>query len=115
MADFYQTGLLATFHRLGALNLGRLESDLEKFNKHRPLALVLPTTPKELDSPALRGILANLRDIKYLNEIVVPLGRTDDPAHFAQVRELFSVLPPRRRIVWAEAPPLLDLHKLLAV
>jgi len=113
MADFYQTGLLATFHRLGALNLGRLESDLEKFNKHRPLALVLPTTPKELDSPALRGILANLRDIKYLNEIVVPLGRTDDPAHFAQVRELFSVLPQRHRIVWASGPRFLDLYKLL--
>ena len=113
MADFYQTGLLATFHRLGALNLERLESDLEKFNKHRPLALVLPTTPKELDSPALRGILANLRDIKYLNEIVVPLGRTDDPAHFAQVRELFSVLPQRHRIVWASGPRFLDLYKLL--
>ena len=57
MADFYQTGLLATFHRLGALNQERLENDLAEFNRHRPLALVLPTTPKELDSQALHGIL----------------------------------------------------------
>ena len=113
MADFYQTGLLATFHRLGALNLERLESDLEKFNKHRPLALVLPTTPKELDSPSLRGILANLKDIKYLNEIVITLGRTDDPAHFTQVSEIFSVLPQRHRIVWASGPRFLELYKLL--
>src|SRR4030042_6153419 len=113
MADFYRTGLVAPFHRLGPLNLGRLESDLEKFNKHRPLALVLPTTPKELDSPALRGILANLRDIKYLNEIVVPLGRTDDPAHFSQVRELFSVLPQRHKIVWSSGPRFLELYQLL--
>jgi len=113
MADFYQTGLVATFHRLGALNLERLEEDLRRFNVHRPLALVLPTTPKELDSPALQGILANIKELAYLNEIVVTLGRTDDPAHFTQVREMFSVLPQRHRIVWASGPRFLELYKLL--
>ena len=113
MADFYQTGLVATFHRLGALNLERLEDDLSKFNVHRPLALVLPTTPKELDSPALQGILANVKELAYLNEIVVTLGRTDDPAHFTQVREMFSVLPQRHRVVWASGPRFLELYKLL--
>jgi glucosyl-3-phosphoglycerate synthase len=113
MADFYQTGLVATFHRLGALNLERLEDDLRRFNEHRPLALVLPTTPKELDSPALQGILTNVKELSYLNEIVVTLGRTDDPAHFTQVREMFSVLPQRHRIVWASGPRFLELYKLL--
>ncbi len=113
MADFYQTGLVATFHRLGSLNLERLEDDLSRFNEHRPLALVLPTTPKELDSPALQGILANVKELAYLNEIVVTLGRTDDPAHFNQVREMFSVLPQRHRIVWASGPRFLELYKLL--
>jgi glucosyl-3-phosphoglycerate synthase len=113
MADFYQTGLLATFHRLGALNLGRLENDLEEFNRHRPLALVLPTTPKELDAEALQGILANLREVPYLNEIVITLGRTDDPAHFAQAQKLFSVLPQKHKIVWASGPRFLELYKLL--
>jgi glucosyl-3-phosphoglycerate synthase len=113
MADFYQTGLLATFHRLGALNLERLEGELLDFNEHRPLALVLPTTPKELDSPALRGILANIKDIPYLNEIVVTLGRTEDPGHFAQVKELFSILPQRHRVIWASGPRFLELYRLL--
>jgi glucosyl-3-phosphoglycerate synthase len=113
MADFYQTGLLATFHRLGALNLARLEGDLVEFNKHRPIALVLPTTPKELDSPALRDILANIKEIPYLHEVVITLGRTDDPAHFAQVRELFSALPQRHKIVWASGPRFIELYKLL--
>ena len=113
MADFYQTGLLATFHRLGALNLERLERELLEFNEHRPLALVLPTTPKELDSPALRGILANIKDIPYLNEIVVTLGRTEDPGHFAQVKELFSILPQRHRVIWASGPRFLELYRLL--
>lgn len=113
MADFYQTGLLTTFHRLGALRLDRLEKDLVEFGGHRPLALVLPTTPKELDSPALRGILANIKEVPYLNEIVITLGRTDDPAHFAQARRLFSVLPQKHRIVWASGPRFLELYKLL--
>jgi len=113
MADLYQTGLLATFHRLGALNLQRLEADLESFGRRRPLALVLPTTPQELESPALREILANLKDVPYLNEIVVTLGRTDDPARFAEARRLFDVLPQRHRIVWATGPRLLGLYKVL--
>jgi len=113
MADFYQTGLLATFHRLGALNQERLENDLAEFNRHRPLALVLPTTPKELDSAALRGILDVLKDLAYLNEIVVTLGRTDDPAHFRQVRKLLEPLPQPHRIVWASGPQFLELYKLL--
>ncbi len=113
MADFYQTGLLATFHRLGGLKLERLEGDLQKFNRHRPIALVLPTTPKELGSPALQGILDNLKDVPYLNEVVVTLGRTDDPAHFAQTRELFSVLPQPHKIIWASGPRFLELYKLL--
>lgn len=113
MADFYQTGLLATFHRLGALNLDRLEHDLTEFNRHRPMALVLPTTPKELGSQALQGILANLKEVPYLNEIVVTLGRTDDPADYVQVRRIFSALPQRHRIVWASGPRFRELYRLL--
>ena len=113
MADFYQTGLVATFHRLGDLNLERLETDLSEFNGHRPLALVLPTTPKELESPALRRILDVLKEISYLNEIVVTLGRTDDPAHFQQVRKLLEPLPQPHKVVWASGPRFLELYKLL--
>lgn len=113
MADFYQTGLLATFHRLGALDLERLEGDLTTFNRRTPMALVLPTTPKELGSEALQGILANIKEIPYLNEVVITLGRTDDPAHFSQARQFFSALPQKHRIVWASGPRFLELYKLL--
>jgi glucosyl-3-phosphoglycerate synthase len=113
MADFHQTGVLTTFHRLGALDLERLERDLVEFNSHRPLALVLPTTPQELASPALRSILGNLKDVPYLNEIVVTLGRTEDPADFAKTRELFSGLPQKPKIIWASGLRFRELYKLL--
>ena len=43
MSDFYQTGILATFHRLGDLNLERMEAELEKIARHRGITLVLPS------------------------------------------------------------------------
>jgi glucosyl-3-phosphoglycerate synthase len=113
MADFYQTGVLTTFHRLGAFNQDRTEAALTEFNKHRPMALVLPTTPKELDSPSLVSILSQIKDVPYLNEIVITLGRTADPAHFAQAAKLFSVLPQPHKIVWASGPRFRDLYTLL--
>ncbi|MEE9505214.1 MAG: hypothetical protein V3V90_08780 [Thermodesulfobacteriota bacterium] len=44
MADFYQTGVVATFHRFGKVDLERMESELTEFNRQHPIALVLPAT-----------------------------------------------------------------------
>ncbi|MBW2651956.1 MAG: glycosyl transferase, partial [Deltaproteobacteria bacterium] len=54
MADIYQTGVVATFHRFGDVDLKRMESELIEFNRHRPIALVLPATYAELEAPALK-------------------------------------------------------------
>ncbi|MGB7297300.1 MAG: glycosyl transferase [Candidatus Aminicenantales bacterium] len=114
MADFYQTGVITTFHRLGPTDLERMERELVEFNRHRPIALVLPITPAELDSPAIQGIMKNLKEIPYLNEIVVTLGRAAEKAHFLQAKEFFSSLPQRQRIIWASGPSLAELYELLA-
>jgi len=42
MADFYQTGIIATLHRLGQGDLGMIERQLEYFSRQQPIALVLP-------------------------------------------------------------------------
>jgi glucosyl-3-phosphoglycerate synthase len=114
MADFHQTGVITTFHRLGATNLERMERDLSEFNRHRPIALVLPITPTELDAPAIQVILKNLKEVSYLNEIVITLGRTSERSHFLQAKEFFSSLRQRHRIIWASGPSLAGLYKLLA-
>lgn len=113
MADFYQTGVITTFHRLGPTNLERIEKELVEFSRHRPIALVLPITPTELASPAIHGIMKNLKEIPYLNEIVITLGRTSEREHFLQTRKFFSSLPQRHRILWASGPSLSSLYKLL--
>ncbi len=113
MADFHQTGVVTTFHRLGATNLERMENELLEFSRHRPIALVLPLTPAELEAPAIQGIMKNLSEIRYLNEIVITLGRTAERDHFLKARAFFSSLPQRHRIVWASGPSLSALYKLL--
>lgn len=113
MADFYQTGVIPTFHRFGPVDIERMEKELIEFNLHRPIALVLPVTPAELEAPAIRQIMNNLQEVSYLHEIVITLGRTADKKDFLKARELFFSLPQRHRIIWASGGSLGKLYKLL--
>ena len=55
MSDFYQVGVVATFHRLGKPNLDRMEEELSWYAVERPIALVLPSLFSELEGDALAG------------------------------------------------------------
>ncbi|MFP4082880.1 MAG: glycosyl transferase, partial [Candidatus Aminicenantes bacterium] len=112
MADIHQTGVIATFHRLGAADLNRMESELTEFNKHRPISLVLPSTYSELEAPAIKRIVKEIKEVPYLNEIVVTMGRTNRE-QFNRAKKFFSTLPQRTRLIWATGPGIGKLHKLL--
>ena len=103
MSDFFQTGAIATLHRLGPTNLARLESELCEFAKDTPIALVLPCHVRELGTPALRNILKELRGAKYLREIVVGIdGAT--PREWRRARKIFSILPEPPALLWNNGP-----------
>jgi glucosyl-3-phosphoglycerate synthase len=112
MSDFYQTGVVPTFHRLGKLNIERMESELTEFNHNRPIALVLPSIYTELEGPALKSIIEEIKKVHYINEIVVTMGKTDQD-QFMKAKKFFSVLPQRTRIIWNTGPGIGKLHKLL--
>lgn len=99
MSDFYQTGVVATFHRLGRQNLDRIEEELSWYAVERPIALVLPSLYSELEGEALAGIVKHLKEVKYIREIVVTLGPTSRE-EFERAREYFSVLPQKTSLVW---------------
>jgi glucosyl-3-phosphoglycerate synthase len=99
MADFHQNGSIATLHRLGRLDRPRLEQELARFARYRPLALILPALASEMDGEALPGILEELKGAQYLNEVVVTMGRTSKK-DLQRAREMFSVLPAPVSIVW---------------
>lgn len=75
MSDFHQGGVITTLHRLGPNNLDVLERGLEKTAALRPVALVLPCLASELDTGAVPRIIEELRQVRYLEEIAVALGR----------------------------------------
>ena len=61
MSDFYQTGMVATFHRLGTTKLDKIEEELSWYAVERPLALVLPSLYSELEGGALKKIPSDLQ------------------------------------------------------
>jgi glucosyl-3-phosphoglycerate synthase len=102
MSDFHQNGVITTLHRLGKDNLEQLEAELEKTGAIRPVALVLPCLYSELETPAMPRIAEELKQVRYLREIVVALGRANEE-QFEAARRFFSRLPQKTTIVWIES------------
>ncbi|MDH5201683.1 MAG: glycosyl transferase [Nitrospirota bacterium] len=110
MADFYQTGVVATFHKLGMINLEKIEAELSWYAQDRPIALVLPSLYSELEGDALKGIARELKEVKYIKGIVVTLGPASEE-EFKRAREFFSVLPQKTRIIWNTGPRISEIYK----
>ena len=106
MADFHQSGVITTLHRLGAPELARLEADLLAYSPARPVALVLPCHRKELGTPALKGIVQELHRVRYLRQLVVSLSGEADVGQYEEVAALVAEIscaggePPT--VVWAQ-------------
>jgi glucosyl-3-phosphoglycerate synthase len=112
MADFYQTGVVATFHKLGMINLEKIEAELTWYAQGRPIALVLPSLYSELEGDALSGIVRELKEVKYIEEIVVTLGPASGE-EFKHAREFFSVLPQKTRIIWNTGLRIESIYKAI--
>jgi glucosyl-3-phosphoglycerate synthase len=114
MSDFYQTGVVATFHKLGSINLEKIEAELSWYAEERPIALVLPSLYSELQGDALKGIVRELKEVKYISEIVVALGPSTD-TEFKNAKEFFSVLPQKTSIIWNSGPRMDALYKAIEI
>ncbi|MEW6145343.1 MAG: glycosyl transferase [Thermodesulfobacteriota bacterium] len=112
MGDFYQTESFSTLHRLNKNNVGQLEEQLLEFCETRPIALVLPCLYSELKGKALKQILKQLKEVRYLNEIVITLGRANE-REFRHAQEFFSVLPDNYKIIWDDGDRMTAIFNLL--
>ena len=112
MGDFYQNGIITNFHNLRERTTEDLERELISFARKRPMTLVLPSLFSELEGEALPNIVQTLKDIPYLDEIIIGLDRADED-QFRQAREFFSVLPQHHRILWQDGPRLRAIDKEL--
>ena len=112
MGDFHQSGEITTLHRFPNKDVSRLESEIKKLSRLRPISLVLPTIFSELEGKALPKILEELKNVKYLNQIIVTLGRFNKE-QFNHAKKFFSVLPQEVKLIWNDGSQIKKLYKLL--
>lgn len=113
MSDFFQNGEIATFHRLKHRDIQELEEELQEATRHRPISLVLPYIPIELQGPGLPRIVEELKNVRYLKNIVVGIGRAN-AEEFRQAKKFFSTLPQKPKLIWCTGPAMENLYNLLA-
>ncbi len=90
MADFQQSGVITTLHRLGTPGVERLERELLSYSRSRPIALVLPCLFSELRGDGLKGIVDILRGVRYLRQIVVSISGSEDRADYEEMRRFWD-------------------------
>ncbi len=113
MADFYQTGIITTLHKLGKPSLERLEAELRGFSKTRPIALVLPSLYSEFEGPAMPGIVKELAKVNYLKELVLVLDKASEK-EFQRVREFMSPISTEVRIIHNDGKRITEIYETLA-
>lgn len=112
MADFYQTGLVATLHRLRPGEYRHLEDHLLKIRDRRGIALVLPALWSEFEGPALPRIIEELESVDYLKQIVVTLSRAD-AQQLERAKLMFRKMKCETRFVWNNGPRIEKLYEEL--
>jgi glucosyl-3-phosphoglycerate synthase len=113
MSDFFQTGAIATLHRLGRPNMPQLEKELQEFALETPIALILPCHIKELGTRALSVIVRELRNVTYLKQIVVGIDGALRARDFARACAVFRQLPQSPIILWNDGPHIQRLYSQL--
>jgi glucosyl-3-phosphoglycerate synthase len=112
MADFYQTGVVTTLHRLKANSVERIELDLERFSRSTPIGLVLPALYSEFETPAMVGIVPELRKVKYLERIVVAVGKATRE-QYRRAQSFFKDFYTPVTCLWVDSARITELLKLL--
>ena len=112
MGDFHQNGIITTLHNLNQRPLAEMEYELQVFSRLRPMTLILPSLYSELQGPALPNIINELKQVPYLNQIVIGLDRADRD-QYLHAREFFGDLPQHHRILWNDGPRLRAIDEKL--
>jgi glucosyl-3-phosphoglycerate synthase len=119
MADFQQSGVITTLHRLNGGGVDRLERELLDYSPQRPIALVLPCLFSELRGDGLKGIVDVLRSVPYLRQLVVSIDGTRDRADYDEMRRFWQGVstldgePPT--FLWSSGPRAEALYQRLRV
>jgi glucosyl-3-phosphoglycerate synthase len=112
MADFYQTGLVPTLHALNREGLPRLDAELERTAGDPGIGLVLPALYSEFETPAMKLIMEELKQVRYLKRIVLALARAGE-REYRRVVKLFEGFPTEVTILWIDSAPVQEFFTYL--
>ncbi len=113
MADFHQTGAVATLHRLVGYDYAEVERRLIQFSGTRKTTLILPSLFSELETPALANIVDCLSEVPYLDQIVIGLDRASEE-QFRFAKDYFSRLPQNHVVIWNDGPRMRKVQDAIA-
>ena len=112
MADFYQTGMVATLHRLRQNGAARLEKELNAISRRVGIALVLPALYREFESPSMPRIVEELAQVRFLRRIVLALGDASR-SEYDKAQEFLKGFQCPVDILWIDGKPVQDLLELV--
>jgi len=112
MADFCQNGVITTLQKLRERPVEDIERELKAIARKRKMVLLLPALVTEFDGVAMPRIIEELKEVDYLDRIVLSLDRADKK-QFNRIRKIMSVLPVDVRVVWHDGPRMQALQKEL--
>ena len=112
MSDFFQNGRITTLHNLSSRTLEMMENELKEFSKIRPMGLILPSLYSELERPALTTIVNELKNVEYLDQIVIGIDQASKD-EFKHAINFFSELPQQHDLLWNDGPNLMAIDEKL--
>jgi glucosyl-3-phosphoglycerate synthase len=112
MADFFQTGVVTTLHRLSGAADAVVEAELVALSDNNRIGLVLPALYTEFQHPAMQRIVDQLRSVRYLRRIVVAIGGATRE-EYQHAASFFSDMPTPVTALWMEHPRVDELFGML--
>ena len=112
MADFFQTGVVTTLHRLNREADDLIEAELVAISDHNRIGLVLPALYTEFEHPAMQRIVDELRSVRYLRRIVVAIGGATRE-QYLHAASFFRDMPTPVTAIWMEDPRVEELFRML--
>jgi len=113
MADFFQNGIITTLQKVGGRSLEDLEAELLEHSKRRSMVLLLPALYSEFETDAMKTIIEELKDVKYLYKIVLGLDKATKK-EFEKVKDMMSVIETDVDVLWNDGPHIQKLYRELS-
>ena len=113
MADFFQYGSITTLHDLGTVQRDQLEQVLEESTDKSKIGLVLPVTAADMRAEPFARIIAELKEVRYIETICVVLGVAPDIQDYLEARKIVDTLGDRAEVLWTDGDRVQALYSEL--